>query len=121
VGNNFPVFFIRDGIKFPDMVHAFKPNPKTNQQEGWRIMDFLSHHPESAHMVCAPAALHTRLGCTHPCALHLCDPQLTFLLDDVGIPKCYRTMPGFGVHTFRLLTKVCAPKVLGVPRCWDVM
>ncbi len=32
-------------------------------------------------------------------------PQLTFLLDDVGIPKCYRTMPGFGVHTFRLLTK----------------
>jgi catalase len=46
------VFFIRDGMKFPDMVHAFKPNPKTNQQETWRIMDFLSHHPESCHMVC---------------------------------------------------------------------
>ncbi|KAJ9519330.1 hypothetical protein QJQ45_023128, partial [Haematococcus lacustris] len=120
VGNNMPVFFIRDGMKFPDMVHAFKPSPKTHMQvgvtaiiqhavqaqrkmmasvmqasarvasptgvrvvagwlqEGWRIMDFLSHHPESAHM-------------------------LSFLLDDVGIPKCYRTMPGFGVHTFRLM------------------
>nr|QFR98607.1 catalase [Chlamydomonas sp. ICE-L] len=81
VGNNMPVFFIRDGMKFPDMVHAFKPNPKNHQQEGWRIMDFLSHHPESAHM-------------------------LTFLLDDVGIPKCYRTMPGFGVHAFKMINKV---------------
>ncbi|KAF5837428.1 catalase [Dunaliella salina] len=80
VGNNMPVFFVRDGMKFPDMVHAFKPNPKTNQQEPWRIMDFLSHHPESTHM-------------------------LTFLLDDVGIPKCYRTMPGFGVHAFKMLSR----------------
>jgi len=80
VGNNMPVFFIRDGMKFPDMVHAFKPNPKTNLQEEWRIMDFLSHHPESIHM-------------------------LTFLFDDVGIPKCHRTMPGFGVHTFILINK----------------
>lgn len=80
VGNNMPVFFIRDGMKFPDMVHAFKPNPKNHQQEAWRIMDFLSHHPESCHM-------------------------LTFLLDDVGIPRNYRHMPGFGVHTFRLLSK----------------
>lgn len=78
VGNNMPVFFIRDGIKFPDMVHAFKPNPKNGQQEAWRIMDFLSHHPEACHM-------------------------LTFLLDDVGIPLNYRHMEGFGVHTFRLL------------------
>ncbi len=45
------VFFIRDGMKFPDMVHAFKPNPKSHIQEAWRIMDFLSHHPESCHMV----------------------------------------------------------------------
>ena len=45
------VFFIRDGMKFPDMVHAFKPNPKNHQQEAWRIMDFLSHHPESCHRV----------------------------------------------------------------------
>lgn len=80
VGNNMPVFFIRDGMKFPDMVHAFKPNPRNHQQEAWRIMDFLSHHPESCHM-------------------------LTFLLDDVGIPKSYRFMPGFGVHTMRLLNK----------------
>lgn len=80
VGNNMPVFFIRDGMKFPDMVHAFKPNPKNHQQEAWRIMDFLSYHPESCHM-------------------------LTFLLDDVGIPKDYRHMPGFGVHTFRLINK----------------
>jgi len=59
VGNNFPVFFIRDGMKFPDMVHALKPNPKTHIQEGWRIMDFFSHIPESMHMVRRP---HLPLG-----------------------------------------------------------
>lgn len=75
VGNNMPVFFIRDAIAFPDMVHAFKPNPRTEKQEWSRIFDFLSFHPESCHM-------------------------LTFLLDDVGIPKGYQNMPGFGVHTF---------------------
>jgi len=80
VGNNFPVFFIRDGIKFPDLIHAFKPNPRTERQEWWRIFDFLSHHPESCHM-------------------------LTFHLDDVGIPKNYRTMIGSGVNTFRLINK----------------
>ena len=42
----------RDGIKFPDMVHALKPNPKNHIQEGWRIMDFFSHVPESMNMVC---------------------------------------------------------------------
>ncbi len=41
----------RDGIKFPDMVHALKPSPKTHIQEPWRIMDFFSHVPESMHMV----------------------------------------------------------------------
>lgn len=51
MGNNFPVFFVRDGIKFPDMVHALKPNPKNHIQEGWRIADFFSHIPESMHMV----------------------------------------------------------------------
>ena len=45
------VFFIRDGIQFVDLVHALRPNPKTNIQEGWRILDFLSHHPESVHIV----------------------------------------------------------------------
>eukprot|EP00877_Chromochloris_zofingiensis_P011194 jgi/Chrzof1/6328/Cz18g04130.t1 len=78
VGNNIPVFFIRDGIKFPDMVHALKPNPKNHIQENWRIADFFSHHPESLHM-------------------------FTFLLDDIGIPLNYRHMEGFGVHTFKLL------------------
>ena len=53
VGNNFPVFFVRDGMKFPDMVHALKPNPKNHLQEGWRIADFFSHHPEAMHMVSA--------------------------------------------------------------------
>jgi catalase len=42
----------RDGMKFPDMVHALKPNPKNHLQEGWRIMDFFSHVPESMNMVC---------------------------------------------------------------------
>lgn len=69
------VFFIRDAIAFPDMVHSFKPNPRTEKQEWKRILDFLSFHPESMHM-------------------------LTFLLDDVGIPARYQSMPGFGVHTF---------------------
>lgn len=45
------VFFIRDGMKFPDMVHALKPNPKNHIQEGWRIADFFSHIPEAMHMV----------------------------------------------------------------------
>ncbi|KAK4534311.1 hypothetical protein CDCA_CDCA01G0336 [Cyanidium caldarium] len=80
VGNNFPVFFIRDAIKFPDLIHAFKPNPRTERQESWRILDFLSHHPESLNM-------------------------LTFLDDDEGIPRDYRHMRGSGVHTFRLLTR----------------
>ena len=48
------VFFIRDGIQFVDLVHCLRPNPKTNIQEGWRILDFLSHHPESVHIVRLP-------------------------------------------------------------------
>lgn len=80
VGNNFPVFFVRDGMKFPDMVHALKPNPKSHLQEDWRIMDFFSHHPESLHM-------------------------FTFLMDDIGIPQDYRHMDGFGVHTYTLINK----------------
>ena len=45
------MFFIRDGFKFPDLVHALRPNPSNNIQEAWRFLDFLSYHPESAHMV----------------------------------------------------------------------
>jgi catalase len=80
VGNNIPVFFIRDGMKFPDMVHALKPNPKNHIQEGWRIADFFSHHPEAMNM-------------------------FAFLFDDIGVPLNYRHMEGFGVHTFMLLNK----------------
>nr|Q9AXH0.1 RecName: Full=Catalase [Avicennia marina]AAK06839.1 catalase [Avicennia marina]AAP13538.1 catalase [Avicennia marina] len=80
VGNNFPVFFIRDAIKFPDVIHAFKPNPKSHIQESWRILDFCSHFPESL---------------------------LTFawFYDDVGIPQDYRHMEGFGVHSYTLINK----------------
>ncbi|KAM7521314.1 hypothetical protein LguiB_020276 [Lonicera macranthoides] len=80
VGNNFPVFFVRDGMKFPDMVHALKPNPKSHIQENWRILDFFSHHPESLHM-------------------------FTFLFDDLGVPQDYRHMDGSGVNTYTLINK----------------
>lgn len=80
VGNLQPVFFIRDAINFPEMVHAFKPSPKTEKQEWHRMLDFLSFHPECMHM-------------------------LTWLLDDVGIPKNYTTMNGAGVHTFVMINK----------------
>jgi len=78
-GINFPVFFIRDGIKFPDMIHALKPNPVTDQQEWWRIWDFFSSHPESMNM-------------------------FSHLLDDIGIPADYRHMDGWGVHTFKWIS-----------------
>ncbi|KAJ6736521.1 CATALASE [Salix viminalis] len=80
VGNNFPVFFVRDGMKFPDMVHALKPNPKSHIQENWRILDFFSHHPESLHM-------------------------FSFLFDDLGVPQDYRHMEGAGVNTYTLINK----------------
>ncbi|GKB99726.1 catalase isozyme 1, partial [Tanacetum coccineum] len=80
VGNNFPVFFIRDGMQFPDLVHALKPNPKSHIQEDWRILDFFSHHPESLHM-------------------------FTFLQDDIGVPQDYRHMEGSGVNTYTLINK----------------
>lgn len=51
VGNNLPVFFIRDAIKFPDMVHSFKPAPDTNAPSPNRFWDFLSLTPESTHMI----------------------------------------------------------------------
>ncbi|KAL8491497.1 hypothetical protein ACS0TY_023203 [Phlomoides rotata] len=91
VGNNFPVFFIRDGMKFPDVIHAFKPNPKSHIQENWRILDYCSHHPESLH-------------------------TFTWFYDDVGIPQDYRHMEGFGVHTFTLINK--AGKVSYVKFHW---
>ncbi|DBA86136.1 hypothetical protein WJX77_002458 [Trebouxia sp. C0004] len=78
VGNNIPVFFIKDGIMFPDLVHSLRPNPKTHIQEGWRILDFLGNYPESTLM-------------------------LTYLLDYDGIPKDWRHMEGWSVNTFKLI------------------
>jgi catalase len=58
------VFFIRDGFKFPDLVHALRPNPANNIQEAWRFLDFLSYHPESAHIVSRLPQI--------PCQLSMC-------------------------------------------------
>ena len=76
VGNNLKVFFIRDAIKFPDMVHSLKPDPVTNRQDPQRIFDFMSLTPESTHM-------------------------LTFLFSPWGIPANYRHMQGSGVNTYK--------------------
>ncbi|OGD45621.1 catalase [Candidatus Bathyarchaeota archaeon RBG_16_48_13] len=80
VGNNLPVFFIRDAIKFPDMVHAFKPAPDTgyptSSSANSRFWDFISLHPESTHMI-------------------------TWLFSDRGTVKSYRKMEGFGVNTYK--------------------
>jgi len=80
VGNNLPVFFIRDAIKFPDMVHAFKPAPDTgyptSSSANSRFWDFISLTPESTHMI-------------------------TWLFSDRGTVKSYRKMEGFGVNTFK--------------------
>ena len=76
VGNNTPVFFIRDGIKFPDFIHSQKLDPFTNKQEPDNVWDFFSHSPEATH-------------------------QFTWLFGDRGIPASYRNMDGFGSHTFQ--------------------
>ena len=76
VGNDIPVFFIRDAIKFPDVIHALKPSPVTNVQEPERYFDFFSATPESTHM-------------------------LTWLFSDMGTPASYRMVDGFGVNTFK--------------------
>ena len=82
VGNNIPVFFIQDGIKFPDVIHAGKPHPDREipqaQSAHDTFWDFVSLHTEAQH--------HTMWN-----------------MSDRGIPRSYRTMEGFGVHTFRLV------------------
>lgn len=82
VGNNMPVFFIQDAIKFPDLVHAAKPEPdrefpqaQTAHDTFW---DFISLTPESFHMI-------------------------MWIMSDRAIPRSFRMMEGFGVHTFRLV------------------
>lgn len=75
VGINFPVFFVRDAMKFPDFVHSQKPSPLTNIQDVRRFWDFYSLSPETLHCI-------------------------TWLYSDRGIVKDYRKMDGFGVNTF---------------------
>ncbi|MGY2080313.1 catalase [Modestobacter sp. SYSU DS0657] len=76
VGNNLAVFFIRDAIKFPDVIHSLKPDPITFRQESARIFDFMSQTPEAMHML-----------------VNLFSPR--------GIPADYRHMQGFGVNTYK--------------------
>jgi catalase len=76
VGNNLKIFFIRDAIKFPDMIHAFKPDPVTNRQDMQRFFDFCSLTPEATHMV-------------------------TWVMSPWGIPANYRQMQGSGVNTYK--------------------
>ncbi len=82
VGNNMPVFFIQDAIKFPDLVHAIKPEPHHEMPQASAahdtFWDFISLLPESMHMI-------------------------MWVLSDRGIPRSYRMMEGFGVHTFRFV------------------
>ena len=82
VGNNIPVFFIQDGIKFPDVIHAGKPHPDREipqaQSAHDTFWDFVSLHTEAQH--------HT-----------------IWNMSDRGLPRSYRMMEGFGVHTFRMV------------------
>jgi len=77
-GNNTPVFFIRDPLKFDDFIHSQKRNPQTNLIDDTMRWDFLSLNPESMH-------------------------QLTMLFSDRGIPASFANMDGFGVNTFSLI------------------
>lgn len=76
VGNNTPVFFIRDAIKFPDFIHTQKRDPRTHLKNPTAVWDFWSHSPESLH-------------------------QVTTLMSDRGIPATWRHMHGYGSHTFK--------------------
>ncbi|RZL04351.1 MAG: catalase [Rubrivivax sp.] len=82
VGNNIPVFFIQDAMKFPDLVHAVKPEPHHGMPQAASahdtFWDFVSLMPESTHM-------------------------LMWAMSDRAIPRSYRMMQGFGVHTYRLI------------------
>ncbi|MCF8203484.1 MAG: catalase [Methylotenera sp.] len=84
VGNNIPVFFIQDAMKFPDLVHAVKPEPHHGMPQAGSahdtFWDFVSLMPESTHM-------------------------LMWVMSDRAIPRSYATMQGFGVHTYRLVNE----------------
>jgi catalase len=76
VGNNLKIFFIRDAMKFPDMIHAFKADPASNVPNPQRMFDFVSRTPEATHMI-------------------------TFVFSPWGIPATYRHMQGSGVNTYK--------------------
>ncbi|WP_185233857.1 catalase [Teredinibacter franksiae] len=78
VGNNTPVFFLRDPLKFPDLNHAVKRDPRTNMRSGKNNWDFWTSLPEALH-------------------------QVTIVMSDRGIPATYRHMHGFGSHTFSFI------------------
>lgn len=107
VGNNMPVFFIQDAIKFPDLIHAVKPEPNNEIPQAASahdtFWDFISLMPESMHMI-------------------------MWAMSDRAIPRSYRMMEGFGVHTFRFINaqgksffvKFHWKPLLGVHSvCWD--
>ncbi|MGW0798811.1 catalase [Streptomyces sp. NPDC002692] len=76
VGNNTPVFFVQDPVKFPDFIHSQKRDPFTGRQEPDNVWDFWAHSPEATH-------------------------QVTWLMGDRGIPASYRHMNGYGSHTYQ--------------------
>jgi catalase len=78
VGNNTPVFFLRDPLKFPDLNHAVKRDPRTNMRSAKNNWDFWTSLPEALH-------------------------QVTIVMSDRGIPASYRHMHGFGSHTFSMI------------------
>src|SRR5215217_9418770 len=82
VGNNIPVFFIQDAMKFPDLIHAVKPEPHNEMPQAASahdtFWDFISLMPESAHMI-------------------------MWVMSDRAIPRSFRMMEGFGVHSFRFI------------------
>jgi catalase len=77
VGNNTPVFFLNDPMKFPDFVHSQKKNPRTNLPDPARVYEYWANHPQSLH-------------------------QMTILMSDRGIPRSWRHMNGYGSHTLGL-------------------
>ncbi|EPT28871.1 catalase [Toxoplasma gondii TgCatPRC2] len=80
VGNNTPIFFVRDAIKFPDFIHTQKRHPQTHLHDPNMVWDFFSLVPESVH-------------------------QVTFLYTDRGTPDGFRHMNGYGSHTFKFINK----------------
>ena len=78
VGNNTPVFFLRDPLKFPDLNHAVKRDPRTNMRSAQNNWDFWTSLPEALH-------------------------QITIVMSDRGLPATYRHMHGFGSHTFSMI------------------